>query len=321
METKNAIIRPYPIVFDDYTDENFKQPSQISQEHVSQSVKIMIASQGVRVYITEQAIYPDKGGILIKYKGVPYLRQGFVFPEAMDNANNLKKVTVLFLAVLQGKGIKGRIGTFLAHYCHIANWMFQWYDPNSQKVRKIYLKENRYRQSVQELIKLINNFLDNLGIKVQGHGVANGNFGRVIGTLFEYDNAYHWRMEDIFSETTKDQLIKNPKKELKRLLEIYKSREKQGIEFKAEAIVKLLNFVFWIPGVKKAFIKAVESVDISKMGITHAPANSQEPCDYYFIMNYEGYDFEGKTIEERQKIWLSMTNGVPPPRVFIPAQN
>lgn len=318
METKNAVIRPHPLVFDDYADEKVELTAQVSNENLS--IKKMTAIQGTRVYITEQVIYPDEGGILMKYKGVPYLRQGFVFPEAMDNANNLKKITVLFLAIIKGKGIKGKIGNFLAHYCWTADWMFQWYDPNTQKVRKIYLKENRYRQSVQELIKLINNFLNNLGIKVEGAGIARGNFGRVIGTLIEYDNAYHWRMEDIFSETTKEQLIKNPRKELKRLLTIYRQREKQGIEFKAEAIVKLLNFIFWIPGVKKAFKKAIESVDIEKMSITHGPSNSNQPNDFYYIMNYEGYDFKGMKLKERQKIWLEMTDGVIPPRVYIPVQ-
>ena len=248
----------------------------------------------------------------MKYKDVPYLRQGFVFPEAMDSINNIKRITVLFLAVLKGKGIKGRIGNALAHYCWIADWMFQWYDPNSKRMRKIFLKPNRYRQSVRELIKLINGFISNLGIRVWTPETGERDFGKVIGTILEYDNAYYWRMEDIFSETSKELLIKNPRKELKRLLEIYKSREKGGIEFKAEAIVKALNWIFWIPGVKKAFRKAIQSVDIEKMKMTKD--------DSYFTMIYEGYDFQGKNIEERTKIWLSMTDGKAPERIFIPVQ-
>ena len=95
-------------------------------------------------------------------------------------------------------------------------------------------------------------------------------------------------------------------------MEIYKSREKGGIEFKAETIVKALNWIFWIPGVKKAFRKAIQSVDIEKMKMTKD--------DSYFTMIYEGYDFQGKNIEERTKIWLSMTDGKAPERIFIPVQ-
>ena len=231
----------------------------------------------------------------------------------MDGVTNLKRISVMFLAFLKGKGVRGRIGSILAHYCYIADWMFQWYDPNSKRMRKIFLKPNRYRQSVRELIKLINGFISNLGIKVEFYGTpANADFGKVIGTILEYDNAYYWRMEDIFSETSKELLIKNPRKELKRLLEIYKSREKGGIEFKAEAIVKALNWIFWIPGVKKAFRKAIQSVDIEKMKMTKD--------DSYFTMIYEGYDFQGKNIEDRTKIWLSMTGGKAPERLWVPVQ-
>lgn len=310
-------IRPEPHVFADYLDEKFQQTVQA--DTASQSLRRIVSSQGARVYLTEKVIYPDEGGMLMKYKDVPYLRQGFVFPEAMDNVNNLKRVTVLFLAVLKGKGIRGRIGTFLNHYCRMADWMFQWYDPNSQRGRKIYLQDNRYRQSVRELIKFINLFLENLRIEVKAEGgLDNADFGRIIGTMVEYDNAYHWRMEDIFSETSKELLLKNPKKEINRLLQIYKSREKMGIDFKAEAIVKLFNWIFWIPGVKKAFKKTIESIDIEKLKTINGAKG--EINDNYFMMNYGGYDFKGKTIEQRQKIWLEMTDGIVPERRFIPAQ-
>src|SRR6185369_1963105 len=143
-ELKNYIKRPTPNVFADFQDEAFKQTVEIAPE--SSSVKKMTSSHGTRVYITERVEYPDYG-MLMKYKSVPYLRQGFVFPEAIDAVGNLKRITVLFLAVLKGKKgrglIKGRIEALLANYCWIADWMFGWYDPNSKKYRQIYLKENR----------------------------------------------------------------------------------------------------------------------------------------------------------------------------------
>ena len=309
-QIQKVVIRPEPHVFANYTNEKFDSSVEYNAE--SKSVHKMVA-QGARVYLTERVIYPETGGILMKYKDVPYLRQGFVFPEAMDSVNNLKRISVLFLAILKGKGIKGKIENFLAHYCWLANWVFNFYNPSMQKVTSIFLKENRYRQSIQQLIKLINNFLLYLNIHVYTPETGNQDFGRVIGTMIEYDNAYHWRMEDVLSETSKELLIQNPRKELKRLLEIYKSREKANIEFKAETIVKYFNYLLLIPSVKKAFRKAIESVDIEQM--------KMKKNDSYFTMNYEGYDFQGKPIKERQKKWLAMTDGIPPERMFIPAQN
>jgi hypothetical protein len=299
---KSIVIRPEPRVFADFEGESFEQTAQ---QTGSESLKKMITSQKTIVYYTEQVTYPDYG-IMMKYKDVPYLRQGFIFPEAMDNVNNLKRLSTLFLAVFNGKGIRGRIGAFLGHYVHIADWVFLWYDPNSQKVRKIYLKENRYRQSVRELIVWINELLFNL--KIEPFYGEPKDFGRVVGTMLEYDNAYHWRFEDLMRETSKE-LLRNPRKELNRLLEIYKLREKSSIEFKAESIVKFLRLILLIPSVKKAWLKTLENIDIEKMKML--------PDDRYFTMNYEGYDFEGRTIEDRQKEWLAMTGGKIPKRVVI----
>jgi hypothetical protein len=115
-------------------------------------------------------------------------------------------------------------------------------------------------------------------------------------------------MEDLMRETSKE-LLRNPRKELKRLLEIYKSRERATMEFKAESIVKFLRLILLIPSVKKAWLKTLESIDIEKMKML--------PDDRYFTLNYDGYEFEGRTIQDRQKEWLSMTGGIPPKRVTI----
>lgn len=297
------VLRPEPHVFEDFQPNEDKTPASPGLS------KMMKTSQKTLLYYTKQTTYPETGGMYMEYVGVKYLRQGFVFPEAIDNVNKLKRLSVLFLSLINGKGIKGRIGSFLAHFTRVADWMFLWYDPVSKQTHTIYLKDNRYRQSIRELIKFINNFLDFLGIEVKEENGLKKNFGRVIGTMIENDNAYYWRMEDVFRETSKEKLLANPSKELTRLLNIYISREKSTDIFKAQAIIKFLKIAFWLPGVKKAFKKAIDSVDIEKFKMTSD--------DRYFTMIYEGYDFEGKTIEERTKIWLDMSGGVPPPRVVI----
>lgn len=318
---KIPIIRPIPNVFEDFKNEEYQSSVETSE---NTSTKRVTSQHGTLVYITEHVFYPDEG-ILMKYKDIPYLRQGFVFPEAMDAISNLKRVTVLFLGTLKGNGqgwIKGRIGAFLAHYCWIAQWMFQWYDPNSNKMRRITLAPNRYRRSVRELIKLINSFLENLGIKVWTAQTGLQDFGTTSCTMIEYDNAYHWRMEDIFGIINWQAFLKNPRKEIKRVVIIYKQREKAGIEFKVETIAKALNYLLLIPSVKKALIKAVRSIDVENLKMTdYMPQENQLAInDHYYTMIYDGYDFQGKDIEERKKIWLEMTGGKIPERVYVPQQ-
>jgi len=306
------VIRPEPHVFDDYTDEKYEDHAVST---VSPSLQKVVASQKTLVYVTEKVDYPDEG-ILMKYQGVEYPRQGFVFPEAMDNVNNLKRVTVLLLSLVKGNGngfLKGRIGAFLAHYCRVAEWLFQWYDPNSQKVRKIFLKEHRYRQSVRQLIRFINLFIQELGIKVcEFKGAGEKDFGKVVGTMIEYDNAYHWTLEDLASEINPAELYNHPRKEILRIFEIYKQREKRQPVEKVGSLVSLITCLLYLPSVRKAFRASLKQIDLEKMKMT--------PNDRYYTMNYGGYEFEGKTIEERQKIWMEMNKGTPPIRIMIPAQ-
>ena len=47
----------------------------------------------------------------------------------------------------------------------------------------------------------------------------------IFGEIFEYDNAYRFRVQDLFTESSKELLTKNPIKEIRRLLKIYMSRE------------------------------------------------------------------------------------------------
>lgn len=303
------VIRPEPTVFNDYEDEKFEK-TVVTDGSANPSMRKVMSAQGNYVYITEK-IEPSEFGQLMRYKGVPYLRQGFIFPEAAEAVNNLKRLLVMFLAIIKGKGIKGRIGAGLAHFCWIADWMFLWYNPNTDKVQRIFLKPNRYRQSIRELIKLVNSFISNAGITVFTPETHYKDFGLVIGTLLEYDNAYHWRMEDLFSVVDWKEMRENPRKELQKILVIYQQREKQGIEFKLETIIRVMRLLFLVPNIKKAFQKALDSIDTSKLPMVKD--------DSYFTMIYEGYDFQGKNMEERKKIWLEMTGGVIPERVFIPA--
>lgn len=309
------VSRPLPIVFEDYEDEQYQDVVGTDNKH-SDSLK-KVSSTPINVYITTKIHYPTDGLILMELKDAKYLRQGIVFPEAIDGITNLKRVAVMILATIKAKGIKGRIGTLLAYYCWIADWMFMWYDPNSNKMRKLFYKPNRYRQSVQGLIKLVNNFIANIGIKVYDPSIGPRDFGKVLGTEIEHDNAYYWRLEDIFGIINKQQLLDNPRKEIKRVVAEYKKREQAGIEFKVETIGKILNYALLIPKIKKAFKEAIQPIDFEKMKMTNNPPNSGLPNDLYFCLLHKGYDFGGMSLGERIELYKVMSNGILPPKVTL----
>ncbi len=119
-------------------------------------------------------------------------------------------------------------------------------------------------------------------------------FCTIFGSVIEYDNAYRYRLEDIFTETTKEALQANPKKEIKRLISLYCSREKDwGVAMKFKTIHKLVSVFFWIPKVKQAFIKALDGCEFKRLQF--------DDIDRYWCNPRLDYDFFGESYVDRMK--------------------
>lgn len=248
------------------------------------------------VYEWDFGEYPPRGGIYCHYKGVPFPRKGFVYPEAVWACNIVKRITRTLVAGFSSKDIvlpalgfiltpfKRKIRLLervLLYYNRVAEWLLS---PH-------FLKENRYGNCPRELQKLLKRFLMELGISEY----IAGRTSKVLITLVEYDDAYRYRIEDLFSESSKEWLLANPRKEINRLLEVLKLRDKTTLE-QFEVFGKVISMGFWLPKVKKAFRKALEPLDFSKLQMDEA--------DMYYCLNRDDYDYGGLSIQQRMKKYL-----------------
>ena len=110
--------------------------------------------------------------------------------------------------------------------------------------------------------------------------------------ILEYDDAYRYRFQDIINEADLSQLQISPRKEIKRLINIYKQREEnQVVKDKLEKLITPILYLLLIPKVKKAFIQA----------IPHIKGIRPDPADLYWMSIRNDYLFGGKTYEERSK--------------------
>lgn len=122
-------------------------------------------------------------------------------------------------------------------------------------------------------------------------------FAVLMANLMDYDNAYRLRFEDTFSETSKE-LLQNPRKEFSRLLGVMKAREVRpgskgkAIHFKFKVFVFLLRFIMLNPKIKKAFIKAINLVDIEKLKL--------DEIDTYWVCMRNDYLWLGMTDTQRK---------------------
>lgn len=144
---------------------------------------------------------------------------------------------------------------------------------------------------------VIFNFLFKIGFTES----SSDRFAEIFTYTIENDNAYRLRIEDLFSETSKRQLVKNPRKEIKRLTKIYCSRETNiGVANKFKKISFLINLILLIPKIKKTFIQTFQDCDFINLQLDEIDNYwCLMRCDYLFL----GLDEEEKKDFIKNKKW------------------
>ena len=137
-----------------------------------------------------------------------------------------------------------------------------------------------------ELENVIKIFLSELGVK---KAEMTGN---LVSHVIEYDAAYRFRIQDILSETTKEKLIRNPRKEIKRLLRLEMERDYEFVGNKFKLFATLASLLLIVPSIKKAFRRAIKECNLQYLQLDEG--------DRYWVLMRKDYNFLGKTYEQRQ---------------------
>ena len=155
-----------------------------------------------------------------------------------------------------------------------------------------YILEKKYFTPLgRELIKGVYAFLVELGI----NPIIADKFTMMFVSFIDLDTAYRYRVNDIFSETT-NELMLTGSKEINRILSIFAQREaRPHLVSKFNKFAKPIALTLWHPRIKRAYQKAINAMDFSKMGLDEA--------DRYHVRNLSGYNFFGMTIKERNEKW------------------
>jgi hypothetical protein len=251
-------------------------------------------------YIFEEVEYPEEGGILIKYQGIPYKKKGLPYPEAIWSVNSVKRITLLLMYSIGFYKFfsKKSIEKIMAAYVRECDMILE----------KCMLKDEFFCKSAKELLKGLQIFFTTLGFKED----LSYRISRIIAMMLEYDNAYRYRFQDLASETSSTELFMNPVKELKRLIRIAFNRDNKGIASKTTKLIKLVTLILIVPKIRKAFRYAVFGVKFQNLQF--------DEDDRYFCLNRSDYNFFGKSLEERLKEYNKIHNNNLPPMMEIKAQ-
>ena len=224
-------------------------------------------------FILEEIKYEPFVGIQVYVKNGTYPKKGFPTPESVFAINIVKTTTLEFIK-MGLYFIFANKNKVLERYNKICNRVLDGY-----RIRDEFLCKTAY-----SVFLTMFHFLRDLGIQEKiALNTANN-----IAHIFEYDDAWRYRFQDIISECQFEALKEQPILEIKRLSYIHSLRDSDVINKKKEQVLKLLYLILRIPKVKKAF---ANSVTLQNAVYDNA--------DWYWVSQRADYLFGGLTYEER----------------------
>lgn len=242
-------------------------------------------------HVKERVETPKEGGIYIYFKGVPYPRKGWPTIQSTETINIVKKITIFTFRNwfnLTKKNIE--------RYIQTVEYVFD--NPFKKYLVKhsMYHKEQYYTKFSREFRKFAESMLTDLHINIR--------LGEIFTMILELDDAYRYRIQDIFSETSKDVLTKRPVREMTRLLKIYQQRDGETTRNKFKVFTKFA-WLLLIPRIRKAFVKAVQNADFENLQFDNS--------DKYVCLNFSEYMHMGFTDQQKLLRYVAHhPNGLPP---------
>ena len=229
------------------------------------------------LYGFERFSFPEYG-FLAHYEGRPP-NKGMAYSEATEYNNIMKRVTI------------GLVMCFRPTWHPIRNFLFQFKRFADYLYHFHYLHTRYYNDCSRELHQFVFSLVGRMRF---GFELSYG-FARIPATLLEYENGYRYRVEDLFSASSKEQLLANPRKELRRIRKIYQERELlkgEGIEQSFIMVFRLLNLLLLIPKFKKAFKFALVDSEFKNFQL--------DEIETYWANRFTEYNFGGMPYQIRQ---------------------
>ena len=236
-----------------------------------------------------------KQGWYIYHVGKKYPQPGFPNPYSLEATEGPKRhlinwirsftskemLPVMGVFALMPRKIKGKIlEHFLLRYLELADAHLQRHYPKVEYFLPISL----------EIKGFITLFLINLGVTLS---TAN-RFAYAFATIIDIDTAYRCRIMDLLTETTKEKMLAHPILETLCLVRILSERDdRKHLVDKFNKFALLMKFGYFF--IRKPFKVALKSTDFNNF--------QYDEINRHFVKHWTTYNFFGKTIEERIKIY------------------
>jgi hypothetical protein len=186
-------------------------------------------------------------------KGYKYPIKGYSVMETVAITAFYKKIIPLLAKQLKEQNWLMRIITIWALVANQKVWS-KWLE-RLFAMGAYLLKEEYYQHSTQELRRVLNKYID-------------PQFVNAIGLVWEFDNAYRYRGQDILPLIKKERLqgYFQARREVLRVLSIYLERDAEQPKGKMENIVKLVGLAMLVPKINKLVRNIINDLNMKKIG-------------------------------------------------------
>lgn len=167
----------------------------------------------------KEVVFPNDGGVLTFIDGYEHPYRGFPYFEQVERVNDIKKIARKVFGKVYGaaQGIgKLKLMALLPMMQPLIEGFRYAFWYHTSKYR---MKPMRYSQPVRELYKAWNTLGDSEEIR---------EWRDITCLVLEFDNAYRYRFQDVVSELNKEDLKKNPAKEITRMIKLLCERETES---------------------------------------------------------------------------------------------
>jgi hypothetical protein len=247
-----------------------------------QNAENQISAESSEKYIIEKAEL-NKDNIYLYVKDATFPLKGFVKADVLFKANMIKSLFIESIRVVS----KWYLLPFIL-LIDKKQLLFAFNRIGFRMVSDKLLLDKHLTSFSQEFLKIIATFLKEIGFDE----LNSQRFAEIFTFLIDQDNAYRLRLEDLFSATSKENLIKNPYKEIKRLSRIMVERDTcPPVAQKFGNVANLVALSLLIPLYKKAFVKSIEKSDFKKLQL--------DEIDTYWTSIRGDFYFNNLSLEDR----------------------
>lgn len=223
-------------------------------------------------------------GTRIYYEDHKYPLNGLAWPPAVEAIRPFKRLFMACIRLMASAPL-----LILVFYLFRKKiWeQAQWF---AYKSMKQYLVES-------ERLSISGQEFHRAALKTWGEKAKKTKILGIFLSMWELDTAYRFRIQDGLFNLNKNELKKNPKKELIRIIELMISREvalKEGMRDRWRAFKKVLSMPnFFYRKLFKEFVAFLLEVDLSKI--------QMDINDIYWTFKISDYEFQGMKVEERMR--------------------